>query len=85
MADFQTRVTKVFHGANHSRLATLAIIASILLAASWSSDTLAQAKPATATTAAASAATDQAASRVGFVNTQRILLTRRQPRSPKKN
>lgn len=74
MADFQTLVSKVFYWANHARLATLAIIACVFLTASWSSVTLAQAKPATATTAAASATTDQAASRVGFVNTQRILI-----------
>jgi len=82
MADVQMLVKKTLNQASNVRLALLApaaVIASVFLAAGWSSNVWAQAKttPAKtspAKTAAASDDTAQVGSKVGFVNTQRILL-----------
>ncbi len=67
-------VTKTLNQASHARLAFLApavVVASVFLAAGWSSDVLAQAQTVATNTTAASA---QLGSKVGFVNTQRILV-----------
>jgi len=82
MADVQMLVKKTFNQASNVRLALLApaaVIASVFLAAGWSSNVWAQAKTAPAKTAPAKTApasddTAQVGSKVGFVNTQRILL-----------
>ncbi len=77
MADFQTRVTESLNQTSHTLLAPLALVAvivSVFLAAGWSGDVLAQSKPVTAKPATASAVTEQVGTKVGFVNTQRILL-----------
>lgn len=87
MADVQMLVTKTLNQASQVRLALLvpaAVIVSVLLTAGWSGHALAQAKTAPAKTAPAKAApakaapasddTAQVGSKVGFVNTQRILL-----------
>jgi outer membrane protein len=82
MADVQMLVKKTLNQASNVRLALLApaaVIASVFLAAGWSSNVWAQAKTAPAKTspaktAAASDDTAQVGSKVGFVNTQRILL-----------
>jgi outer membrane protein len=77
MADFQTRVTESLNQTSHTHLAPLALVAvivSVFLAAGWSGDVLAQSKPVTAKPATASAVTEQVGTKVGFVNTQRILL-----------
>lgn len=77
MADVQMLVTKTRNQASHARLALLApvaVVASVFLAAGWSSNVLAQAKTVTTKNAVANDATAQVGSKVGFVNTQRILL-----------
>jgi outer membrane protein len=77
MADVQMLVSKTLNQASHVRLALLApaaVIASVFLAVGWSSNALAQAKTVTTKTTAASEAAGQMGSKVGFVNTQRILL-----------
>jgi outer membrane protein len=82
MADVQTLVKKTLNQAINARLALLApaaVIASVFLAAGWSSNVWAQAKTAPAKTSPAKTApasddTAQVGSKVGFVNTQRILL-----------
>lgn len=75
MADVQVLVTKMRNQTSHIRLALLAPIAVVTcvgLAAGWSGDVLAQAKTVTTKPAASDAA--QVGTKVGFVNTQRILL-----------
>lgn len=75
MAEVQVLVTKMRNQTSHIRLALLAplaVVACVTLAAGWSGDVLAQAKTV-ATKPAASDAT-QVGTKVGFVNTQRILL-----------
>jgi outer membrane protein len=77
MADVQMLVTKTRNQASHARLALLApvaVVASVFLAAGWSSNVLAQAKTVTTKTTVANDAAAQVGSKVGFVNTQRILL-----------
>jgi outer membrane protein len=62
---------------SHARLALLApvaVVASVFLAAGWSSNVLAQAKTVTTKTSVANNAASQVGTKVGFVNTQRILL-----------
>ncbi len=77
MADVQMLVTKTRNQASHARLALLApvaVVASVFLAAGWSSNVLAQAKTVTTKTTVSNDAAAQVGSKVGFVNTQRILL-----------
>lgn len=75
MADVQVLVTKMRNQTSHIRLALLAplaVVACVTLAAGWSGDVLAQAKTVATKPAASDAA--QVGTKVGFVNTQRILL-----------
>ena len=77
MADVQMLVTKTRIQMSHARLALLApvaVVASVFLAAGWSSNVLAQAKTVTTKTSVANNAASQVGTKVGFVNTQRILL-----------
>lgn len=77
MADVQMLVTKTRNQASQARLALLApvaVVVSVFLAAGWSSNVLAQAKTVTTKTTVANDAAAQVGSKVGFVNTQRILL-----------
>ena len=77
MADVQMLVTKTRNQASHARLALLApvaVVVSVFLAAGWSSNVLAQAKTVTTKTTVSNDAAAQVGSKVGFVNTQRILL-----------
>ena len=77
MADVQMLVTKTRNQASQARLALLApvaVVASVFLAAGWSSNVLAQAKTVTTKTTVSNDAAAQVGSKVGFVNTQRILL-----------
>lgn len=75
MAEVQVLVTKMRNQTSHIRLALLAplaVVACVTLAAGWSGDVLAQAKTVATKPAASDAA--QVGTKVGFVNTQRILL-----------
>lgn len=77
MADVQMLVTKTRNQASHARLALLApaaVVASVFLAVGWSSNVLAQSKTVTTKNSVANDATAQVGTKVGFVNTQRILL-----------
>ena len=77
MADVQMLVMKTRNQMSHARLALLApvaVVASVFLAAGWSSNVLAQAKTVTTKTSVANNAASQVGTKVGFVNTQRILL-----------
>ncbi len=77
MADVQMLVTKTRNQASHARLALLApvaVVASFFLAVGWSSNVLAQSKTVTTKNSVANDATAQLGTKVGFVNTQRILL-----------
>lgn len=77
MADVQMLVTKTRNQASHARLALLApvaLVASVFLAVGWSSNVLAQSKTVTTKNSVANDATAQVGTKVGFVNTQRILL-----------
>jgi len=77
MADVQMLDMKTRNQMSHLRLALLApvaVVASVFLAAGWSSNVLAQAKTVTTKTSVANNAAAQVGTKVGFVNTQRILL-----------
>jgi len=77
MADVQMLVMKTRNQMSHARLALLApvaVVASVFLAAGWSSNVLAQAKTVTTKTSVANNAASQVGTKVGFVNTQRILM-----------
>lgn len=77
MADVQMLVTKGLKKASQGRLprlASIAVIASVSLAAGWSNSVLAQAAASTAKATTAAEPNAQTGTKVGFVNTQRILL-----------
>ena len=78
MADVHMMVAKGFQQTRQGhlpRLALIAVVASVALTTAWSSSALAQTAPAAAKAKAVAAEpAAQVGSKVGFVNTQRILL-----------